>query len=196
MSDETTATSGTATEGQTTQAAATETAKTFTQEDVNRLIAKELKPFKEIKSNYEKILEEQQKQKDAELSESERLKKRVAELEPYEQSAKEYETELTDIVSARVASIPEDKKSLVPEGFSPAKLLKWLDANQKILFGTERPVSSPDSGTPAKGAPDTLRLKAEEKVKQLYPRAPVGDDVWKGRVERMIQSMKDFGLSA
>lgn len=194
MSDETTATSGTAIESQTTQATETASVKTFTQEEVNRLMAKELKPLKEVKSEYEKLLAEKQKQKDAELTELEKLQKRIGELEPYESQAKEYESELSEIVAARIALIPEDKKSLVPE-YSSAKLLKWLDANEKLLFGgLERP-SAPQGGRPPLGTPDTLMAKAEEKVRTIYAHdrfCVPGSDKWKAAVERIYQELKQI----
>lgn len=159
MPEETTI-SGTATESQTTQTAGTEAAKTFTQEEVNRILAKELKPYKESKTAYEKILEEQQQKKDAELTEVQRLQKRVEELTPYETQAKEYETDLKSIVDARTALVPADKLSLVPTGYSPAQLLKWYDANDKLLFGTERP-AAPEGTKPITGEVDVLQSQAE-----------------------------------
>lgn len=177
--------------------AVTEAAKTYTQEDINRILAKELKPFKAIKTEYEKLQQAQKEKEQAELSELDKLKQQLKELEGFKITASEYEETFTELIQERVAMIPDDKKSLIPEGYSNAKLLKWLGQNEKLLgiSGVTSP-SSPTGGKPPTGPADTLQAKAEEKVRVMYAhdRSMIeGSDKWKLAVERVKTQLKALG---
>ena len=145
-------------------------------------------------TEFEKLQEVIKQQKDAELTETEKLRKRIAELEPYESQSKEYETELSERVEARRAQVPADKQSLVPVGLSNVQLSKWFDANEKLLFGTERP-AAPDGGKPPSGAGDKLRERADAQVKEMYPRVPADSPDFKAKSDRIYKRLKDAGVT-
>lgn len=204
MPDENTATSGTATEGQTqAQGAGTETAKTFSQEELNRIlkreIDKEVKPFKEKATAYDKLLEDEKAKKTAELSELEKLKLENTELTKYKTVAEEYEASISATVKAKIEAIPEERKSLVPEGLSNAKLLEWLEKNSKILAETGEPVTThaaPTGGKPPSGKTGTVRQQAIEKTARYYPNMNRESDEFKARVDRIEKQLIEAGVSA
>jgi seryl-tRNA synthetase len=111
----------------------------------------------ERKAENEKRLEEQERWK--ELAEERAAK--LAEAERKAAKADEYETEMKSYVEESLAKIPDDLKSLVPDG-SPEQQFKWLKRNFEKLV---KPVP-PSTAAGTRGAGGTgqeqLNLTTEE----------------------------------
>lgn len=174
--------------------AGTEPAKTFTQEDIDRIVAKELKPFKAMKADLEKLQKEKQEKEQAELSELDKLKIELEETRKYKSVATEYEETLSELLEAKKLKVPEDKQSLIPAGLSQVALWKWYEQNEQLLFGAKLSPSSPAGGKPPTGPADTLRAQAEEKVRIMYQHdrrfADESGERFKAAVDRVVAEMK------
>lgn len=144
-------------------------------------------------SEYDKFLKEQEEKKNAELPEIEKLKKLVDELSPYKSRTEEYETDLKAIVEARFAQIPDDKKGMFPVDYPIAKQLKWLNDNEKLLFGIDKPLAPAGGKGPTGG--DNLMLEAEARVRNWYPRVSEGSEDWKRKVDRQYSLLKAASAS-
>lgn len=157
MSEETTATSGTTTESQQTQNAGTataktsqttetESAKTFTQEEVNRMIAKELKPFKEIKTDYEKIQQKIKEQEDAEKTELDKLKEELDGYKPFKEKAEKLEAFATEQLESILSELSDEDKEAIESLSNPVTekitLAKRLLAKTQTNSGGAARISS------------------------------------------------------
>lgn len=101
--------------------------------------------------------------------------KRLAELEELKPIKERYEAvqqAVTKSNEARIASIPENMRALVPADYSPDKLSQWLDANLSLL--TVRPAPNLDGGVTGGGGKSPIRLSAEEK--QMAARLNLSED--------------------
>lgn len=196
-------TSGTGTQsGQSTGAAAgTGTAQTFSQDDVNRIAAEERRKTEErFKDSAEKARlwdayeSDRKKKEDAEKPELERLRSQVSDLTPFKTRAEEQDAAIKAVVDAKIAAIPAEKKTLVPEGLSNWRLFQWLEANATLLFGTTAAaapgVGAPAGGKPPEGTADPLRSEAEAKMKIMYPLLKPGTEPYKAKAEQVYQSIK------
>lgn len=199
MSD--TGNNGTGTEAQTTQDAATaggqtpqntgtET-RTFTQEEVNRLIAKELKPFKEIKSEYEKIQQQIKTQQDAEKTELQKALEEVQRLSSYESKATSYETVLSEILEKELESIPEEFRARIPEELSVSSKLKYIASNRDWLIEKHSTNGQARTTQMATKNPDHVMNKAIEQMSKIWPRVLVGSDEYKRKLDGIYSAMKE-----
>jgi hypothetical protein len=122
----------------------------------------------QIKANGDKALEEQGKYK--ELSEKQKLE--IDSLKAKAESAKVYETRISEIAKAEIDSLPEGLRDLVPEG-DPLNQLAYitkLKAKQEMFSGKPAgsgPVTPKPAGGGA-GAPQDKQIEAlEEEMKKL-----------------------------
>lgn len=193
-----TANNGTGTEAQTTQDAATaggqtpqntgtET-RTFTQEEVNRLIAKELKPFKEIKSEYEKIQKVMKDREELELSELEKLKKQLDETTPFKDRYEKLENTLKEYLEQELERIPEDMRSLVPD-LSVENQLAYISKNRDKLYAKTNQIGGAARTTQsATSSPDPIREKA--KLMAIELAGNKGEEYVKKLEERLYAQYK------
>lgn len=65
--------------------------------------------------------------------------KKLTELETYQERAAALEATIREANDARIASIPEHMRSVVPTDYSPDKLAKWLDNNASVLSRPQAP---------------------------------------------------------
>lgn len=172
MSEETTATSGTTTESQQTQNAGTataktsqttetESAKTFTQEEVNRMIAKELKPFKEIKTDYEKIQQKIKEQEDAEKTELDKLKEELDGYKPFKEKAEKLEAFAMEQLESILSELSDEDKEAIESLSNPVTekitLAKRLLAKTQTNIGGAARISSQNATQT-----NTVEAKARE----------------------------------
>lgn len=94
----------------------------------------------ELESRFEEFETAQAKKREEELAQQNEWKKlaeeRAAKLAEYEPIKTQYETMLETLKASnakRIESIPEDRRSLIPEYDDPSKLAAWLDANAALL---------------------------------------------------------------
>jgi seryl-tRNA synthetase len=112
----------------------------------------------ERKTENEKRLEEQQKWK--ELAEERAAK--LTEAERKAAKADEYETEMKSYVEETIAKIPDDMKSLLPDG-SVENQFKWLKRNFEKLI---KPVA-PSTAAGMRGAGGEGGESAPQELRQL-----------------------------
>lgn len=101
-------------------------------EERDALKAAQMKQLEE-QGNYKAIAEERAK--------------KLAELESYQERATALEETIREANEARIKSIPEHMRGLVPTDYPPEKLARWLDANQQVF---SRP-SAPNLGAGVSG---------------------------------------------
>ncbi len=82
----------------------------------------------------------QQKAREAELAQKEEWKQlaeeRAAQLAEYTPIKEQYEAMIDNLKASnekRIETVPEDRRSLIPEYSDPSKLAAWLDANAALL---------------------------------------------------------------
>jgi hypothetical protein len=172
------------------------TPKTFVQEEVDRIVAKtrreEEKRFSEAIQKAKQFDELQGKQKekeDADKSELQKLQEEKARLTAESEHGKKLQETLDKILTKKLESIPEDKRSLVEElrgKLSSEDLLEWIEAHGEILFGKQAGGPfAPPGGKPPAGPADPDRVRAENIVKMGYgPKDPIWKDA--ARLEAKI----------
>lgn len=145
--------------------------KVFTQEEVSKIVAKELKPFKEMKSEYEKLIEERKQKETAELSELDKLKKERDELLGFKTKSEELSGFFKEMLDEKITAIPENLKHRVPEGLTDYNLLNWLNKNPDLFSTAQTNGLSPPAsgGKPQTGTADPIREKAKERMKVFHP---------------------------
>lgn len=146
-----------------------ETQRNTAQERITSLISEK----KLLLDRLEKLEAAQREKETATLAEQNRFK------ELYESTAKElegykgYKTKAeqleADIIAEnelRLSRIPDDKKSLVPEGLPPAALSKYLTKNESLLFTEIQRPNAPrlDGGAGAGSAKNAVKLSDEEVI--------------------------------
>lgn len=67
----------------------------------------------------------------------------IADLKPYKERAEKAEKALQAHVDARIARIPQDKRSLVPKGIDVYQQSEWLDLNESLLVKPGAPNLNP-----------------------------------------------------
>lgn len=75
----------------------------------------------------------------ADLSEVDKLKKLNAELEPKSKRAEALEAKLLMIVEKKLANIPEEKRTLIPQGLSAEEKLEYMETNAAFLAADDEP---------------------------------------------------------
>lgn len=109
---------------------------------------------------------------------------RIGELEAYEERAKALEDSIRKTNEARIASIPDDMRGLVPTDYPPEKLQTWLDQNQQIF---NRP-KAPSLGAGLSGGNGASEIELTPTQKQVA-------DAMGMTYEQYAQRMKDVGLT-
>ena len=69
---------------------------------------------------------------------------------PKAERAEKLEEKVQNILDARIAQIPEDKRSLIPSSLAPEDQLEYIETNAALLFGS----SEQDKGAGKVGAPN------------------------------------------
>lgn len=202
--EENTATSGTGTETQQTQSGATAApntqstateGRTFTQEEVNRLIAKELKPFKEAKSELEKIQKAQKEKEEAELTELDKLKRELGEATPYKERASKLEEALATYLEAEIERIPEDLRGLIPDELGVESKLAYIAKNRERLMSQPNTPQGPRVTNSVNGKVDALMQQATQEAEELCKGKP--KEYTEAFIKRRYESLKmqKYGLS-
>lgn len=115
------------------------------------------------------------------MTETERMTKRIAELEPQAAKAAEAEKALEAVYAAEVADIPEKFKALIPATMPVAERLVWLKtAKAAGAFGAAAP-AVPGNARNMDGGGDTITQSA-------YGSLPLGGPFERARAD--IQSGK------
>jgi len=129
--------------------------------------------FKDLEGKYNDVVEEKRKSEEEKLKDNEQFKeladKRAEELkiasEKAEKAEKQFE-DINNIWSDLEATIPEDRRSLVPESLSPIDKIKYVNANRAFLTGSEKPnIGSPTpkgDGNPNLDDIDSKKKRLEE----------------------------------
>ena len=92
--------------------------------------------------------------------------KKLAELSSYQERANALEEMIRTSNDARIASVPEHMRGLIPTDYAPERLAKWLDDNANVLV---RP-QAPDLGAGmagGNGAPVRLNAAQTEMAKRF-----------------------------
>jgi hypothetical protein len=106
-------------------------------------------------------LKEQIRQADlAKLDETERLKVELDEHKPFKEKAQAYESKMLALLDIEIEKIPEERKTLIPEGLNIADRLDWIVKNRSFLVGNTQAARPKASGAPPAGGngpkPDRL----------------------------------------
>lgn len=139
-----------------------------------------LRGFEKQAKDQAKELEALRKQvkdaEDAQLSEQERLQKRVQELEPAAEKAERFEAALTKLLTEEKKAVPDHLTSLL-DRLDPAEQLEWIAANRAQFAGAaalqgagaqaqQRPRPLPQTPrAPAPPAPADLIAQAEQRLR-------------------------------
>lgn len=115
--------------------------------------------FKELKAQLEQLQTQKQQQAEQELAEqnkwqelAEQRKQELERLQTVQESATRYQTALQATNESRIASVPEDKRTLIPEYDDPVKLGAWLDKNLALIVEPSKPTPpSLDGGSGGSG---------------------------------------------
>lgn len=187
-------------EGKEQAASATEAEKKFTQDDINRILAKESKKWEKEHSDvftkageFEKLQKQLQEKQDAELSEIQKLQKERDELLPIKEKAIALEQYVKSQYEELASELSEEEQEKIEtlsipytEKLSLAKLLLTKHGNQQVLNGAARA----SAGVAA--SPDKLTAMAEEKMKTYYPREAKGSESYKMKLERIKESLANL----
>lgn len=171
MPEESTAKSGTATESQqtqegttaseeATQSARTEGAKTFTQEEVNRLISKEVKPYKELKSELEKLREEKKQKEESEKSELEKMQTRVDELTPYKERYESLESYVSAELESIMSELSDEDRATVESLSVP--VTEKIALGKRFLKTEAKPNGAAREGSKQSAATNTVEAQARQ----------------------------------
>jgi hypothetical protein len=154
---------------------------TFTQEQVSAIAAREAKAAKakaqadllatlgvesvdDLKGALDGFKQFQDSQKSAEQKAAEL----ASQVDTFKQQAQSASTALKAVLDAELASVPEDKRSIVPDFGDPAKTLAWLTQNRAILGGGGQTAPVVNVGTgnspAAQGAQSTVTLEQFSKM--------------------------------
>ena len=190
------------TEGKDSGGAGTEAPKTFTQEDINRIIAKESKKWEREHSEvfnkateYEKLQEKLKQQQEAELSEIQKLQKERDELLPHKTKAETYEKYISTQYEELASELSEeDRETLnelsvsITEKLSLAKRLlsKQGNTQTQIQNGAARAASH------AMQAPDKLTAQAEQLMSDTWPKEIKGSESYKVKLERIKEQIRSL----
>ena len=172
--------------------------KTFTQDDLNRIIAKEEKKWKSTHgevftkaAEFEKLQEKLKQQQDAELSEIQKLQKERDELLPHKTKAETYEKYISTQYEELASELSEeDRETLnelsvsITEKLSLAKRLLAKSGVAPLPNGAARASAS------ATASPDKLTALAEEKMSTFWPREVKGSESYKTKLERIKAELK------
>lgn len=168
--------------------------KTFTQEDINRIIAKESKKWEREHSEvftkaseYEKLQKQIKEKQDAELSEIQKLQKERDELLPLKEKATALEQYVKSQYEELASELSEEEREKIEnlslpytEKLSLAKLLlSKSGTSQQLQNGAAR------ASAGATASPDKLTALAEEKMKTFWPREVKGSESYKRKLERI-----------
>lgn len=156
------------TESKDSGGAGTEAPKTFTQEELNRIIAKESKKWEKEHSEvfnkateYDKLQKQIKEKEQSELSENELLKRQLAELQPVTEKAKAYEEYIAKQFEELTSELSEEDKETV-ESLSVSITEKIALAKRLIAKPNPTQNGPARANSPASKGSDPLL----EKVKQ------------------------------
>jgi seryl-tRNA synthetase len=149
--------------------------KTFTQEELTRIVRREIeeerkknKPLLDKAEQYDALQKQIQEKQQAEMSELERVKSEKAELEPFKGQAESYANTIKELIAEEISAIPDENKSIIPEGMPDIQLYKWLVKNRKLTGGPPQTLAAPSGGRIASHQADPARLEAETKYNHYY----------------------------
>lgn len=171
--------------------------KTFTQDDLNRIIAKEEKKWKSTHSEvftkaseYEKLQEQINKQKESELSEIQKLQKERDELLPLKGKAESYEQFIKTQYEELASELSEEDKETLDALSVP--VTEKLSLAKRLLAKTvdTRPNGAARASASAIASTDKLTALAVEKMQTYYPREVIGSDSYKVKLERIKAELK------
>lgn len=113
---------------------------------------------KELADRLDQIERERQQERENELKRQNKYEELYEEtrgkLEVYEQMQLEtelYKSAFNETLQGRIAQIPEDKRSLIPEGLDPINLSQWLNKNWSLLAAPSKPQPAPMDGSAGAG---------------------------------------------
>jgi len=181
------------TEGKEKGDAGTETQKTFTQEDINRIIAKESKKWEKEQSEtltkakeFDKLQEKLKQQQEAELTEIQKLQKERDELLPLKEKATALEQYVKSQYEELASELSDEEKEKIEtlsipytEKLSLAKLLLSKQGAPQIQNGAARASAN------ATASPDKLTALAESQMAKIWPKEVKGSDSYKVKLERI-----------
>lgn len=110
--------------------------------------------------------------KNKDLPENEKVKARLAELEPLAERAKKQELKIKEYLDAELEAIPQERLSLIPEGLAPEDKLSFIKKNEKFLKDETLAPKKVNGETPAKknDTPKlTIPLKDAVELTKLRP---------------------------
>lgn len=204
MTDDTNRESG---DGQTTGAkvaegAGTEAAKTFTQDELNRILAKEQSKWKREHSDafakateFEKLQQELKQKQEAELSELEKLTRERDTLTPFKERSIALEGTLKTYLDAEIERIPEELRELIPSELSVEKQLEYIAKNRARLMNQPNIQRGPSVNNPLLGKPDLLLEQATKEAEDVCRGKPQAfKDSFIARRVETLRAQK-FGLS-
>jgi len=115
--------------------------KSFTQEELNQILAKRLEKYKD----YDELVNYRNSAEESKLSETEKLTKRIQELEPIETKYKEAHKTLEKLLEKNIDLIPEEKRKLIPTNFSVTEKLNYINNNSEFLLGQNINIKTPEN---------------------------------------------------
>jgi hypothetical protein len=94
------------------------------------------------------------------MPEAERIKKRLAELEPFEAEARAARETFTTMLADAVKELTEEQKGLIPDG-TPAEQYRWVLKAKAAGFGKKETPNSQGATLPGGGAPGNTIKRSE-----------------------------------
>lgn len=174
----------------------TEPEKKFTQDDINRIVAKESKKWEKEQaevfkkaSEFDKLQDEIKKQKEAEQTELERLNSEVTSLTSYKTRVESYEAYLKSQFEELASELSEEDRETIENLSVP--ITEKLSLAKRFATKTQTQIGGAARASNGIAAtPDKLTALAEEKMKTHYPREVKGTDSYKVKMERIRSSLQ------
>ena len=122
----------------------------------------QLKEYDELRTKVKAV-------EDAQMSEQERLSKRLAELEPLTESVREYEAVMTEMLETRLKGMtPEAKKAVESLPVQdPLSRLRWLTANEGLFARSAAPKLDGGTGSGTRTSQPALTAEQEEIARKM-----------------------------
>lgn len=118
-------------------------------------------------SEFETLQKKLKEKEQAELSELEKLKLEKGELEPFKTRAESLEKALKAFYEAEIESIPEAKRTLIPDDLPLERKLEYISVNREHLRGSDNSSIAAKANAMQSGKADPLLEKVKQQAEEL-----------------------------
>lgn len=109
--------------------------KYFSQADVDNIIKNRLSKYQD----YDALRKYKEDAEQANLSQMEKLNKKLDELKPYKDMATKQQTVLDGLLEQELEAIPEEMRGLVPDTFDTLQKIEYIRKNSAIFKSSPKP---------------------------------------------------------